>query len=76
MRGKNVKDKIKIFNDKKRFKAIREALADYLASEGCSCFRDSQAHKEAGDRLGKLLKVPAYKDKSGYDFSKYRSKKK
>lgn len=34
---------------------IREALADYIASEGCSCCRNTEAHEDAARRLGKLL---------------------
>lgn len=56
---------------------IRRALGDYVASEGCSCCRDTEAHDEAAERLGKLLRVPKYKDGYGScrDFWKYRSKK-
>lgn len=56
-------------------KEIREALADYIYSEGCSCYRSSN-HEENGARLAKLLKVKMYDDKSGYDWGKYRSKPK
>lgn len=56
-------------------KQLRAALADYMYSEGCSCCQDIEAHKKHEDVLGKLLNVPKYKDGSGYDFSKYRSKK-
>lgn len=53
--------------------AIRRALADYMRAEGCSCCRDSDAHKEAGDALAKLLRVPKYADQSGYNFDKFRT---
>lgn len=53
--------------------AIRTALADYMYSEGCGCCRDDGAHNEAAKRLGKLLRVPKYKDGSGHDFDRYRS---
>lgn len=52
---------------------IRQALADYMRSEGCGCCRDRDAHTAAQERLGKLLNVPKYADNSGYDFSKFRS---
>lgn len=54
-------------------KEIRTAIADYLQSEGCSCCEggDHDNHKSA---IAKLLNVPMYQDKSGYDFSKFRSK--
>lgn len=54
-------------------KEIRQAVADYIRSEGCSCCRDEKAHKRHEARLGKLLRVPKYQDGSGYDFSKFRS---
>lgn len=53
---------------------IRQAVADYMRSEGCSCCRDSEAHERHEERLGKLLRVPKYSDGSGRDFSRYESK--
>jgi hypothetical protein len=53
--------------------AIREAVSDYIGSEGCSCCQGGD-HDDHKARLAKLLGVKMYKDKSGYDFSKYRSK--
>ena len=50
------------------------ALADYMQSEGCSCCRDCDAHKEAEERLAALLKVPKYSDGSGYNFNKFATK--
>jgi len=55
--------------------SIRTAVADYMRSEGCSCFRDSAEHEKNAETLGKLLKVEKYEDGSGYDFSKYRTEK-
>ena len=57
-----------------KLKEIRNAVADYIGSEGCSCCRNSDKHDEAEARLGKLLRVPKYSDGSGYDFSKFRTK--
>lgn len=58
---------------------VRRALADYMQAEGCSCCRNQEAHTKAANELGKLLKVPKYKDTEGclcdHDFSKFRSKK-
>ena len=54
---------------------IRNALADYIASEGCACCRNEEAHTEALNRLGKFLKAKKYKDGSGYDFWQYRTPK-
>lgn len=52
---------------------LRNAIADYMRSEGCSCCRDYEKHEESAARLGKLLNVPKYSDGDGYNFSKYRS---
>lgn len=53
---------------------IRQAFADYYASEGCSCCEDIEPHKEASLRLGKLLGAKMYEDGSGVDWYAYRSK--
>lgn len=53
---------------------IRRALADYIASEGCSCCRDSDRHEEAAKRLGKLLRVKKYPDTGSYNFYAYQTK--
>jgi hypothetical protein len=53
--------------------ALRTAVADYMASEGCSCCRGDD-HEQHADRLGELLGVPKYDDGSGRDFSKFRTK--
>lgn len=54
-------------------KKIREAIANYMSSEGCSCCRDIDGHRKHTEALAKLLGVPPYSDGSGYDFSKYKS---
>ncbi len=56
----------------KKLERIREAVADYMRSEGCSCCRDYEAHKEHTKRLALLLDVPPY-DESGFDFGKFES---
>jgi hypothetical protein len=53
---------------------IRQAFADYYASEGCSCCQNIEPHKEASLRLGKLLGAEMYDDNSVVDWYKYRSK--
>jgi outer membrane murein-binding lipoprotein Lpp len=53
--------------------AVRQAVADYMQSEGCSCCRDIDAHEKHTARLAELLSVPMYDDGSGYEFSKFRS---
>jgi hypothetical protein len=60
-------------DESKRLKELRNALADYIASEGCSCCQNTEAHDAAADRLGKLLRVKRYEDDSGYDFYSYRT---
>lgn len=55
-------------------KQIRQALADYMRSEGCECCRDDAAHRIAEERLAKLLRVSKYKDGSGYDWVKHQTK--
>jgi len=54
--------------------AIRQAFADYYASEGCSCCQDIESHKNASLRLGELLGAKMYEDGSGVDWYAYRSK--
>jgi hypothetical protein len=55
-------------------KNIRQAVADYMSSEGCACCRNVEAHKTHEAALAKLLHVPKYKDGSGYDFGRFRTK--
>lgn len=54
-------------------KAIRNAVADYMYSEGCSCCQNREAHEINRERLAKLLKVPKKDD--WYNFGPYRTKK-
>lgn len=57
-----------------RIATIRRAIADYMYSEGCGCCQ-GELHDEHEREIGKLLNVPMYRDKSGYNFSKFKSKK-
>lgn len=50
---------------------IRQAVADYMASEGCSCCQDTEKHKAAEKTLAQLLDVPMYDDASGYNFAQF-----
>ncbi len=59
---------------REELKAIREAVADYIYSEGCDCCRGSD-HTEDEEVLAKLLKVKKYEDGSGYDFYRYSPKR-
>lgn len=52
---------------------IRQAVADYMASEGCSCCQDTDAHDVAKAKLARLLHVKKYSDGSGWDFAPFRS---
>ena len=57
-------------NAKERIE-IRQAVADYMSSEGCSCCRDIDGHNLHKEKLAKLLGIKKYSDGSGYDFSKH-----
>lgn len=54
---------------------IRQAIADYMRSEGCSCCQDTEAHREHSKRIAELLDVAPYSDNSGFDFTPYRTEK-
>lgn len=73
MKNNNVTDSQKSLLHFK--KQLRTIIADYMQSEGCSCCQNVDAHKEHKESLAKLLSVKKYSDGSGYDFSKYVSKK-
>lgn len=60
-------------SEKKLRAELRNAVADYIGSEGCSCCQNIDEHKQAEERVARLLNVPKYKDGSGYDFGKYKS---
>lgn len=65
--------KLKTISEQKILR-IRRAVADYMASEGCGCCQDVEAHRIYEKRLAQLLDVPMYDDKSGYNFSKFKTK--
>lgn len=52
---------------------IRQLLANYLSSEGCTCCQGSDHDKHLA-ALAKYLNVPKYDDGSGYDFQRYKPK--
>lgn len=63
-------------NDKNKLIAeLRRAVADYMRSEGCSCCQNTRDHSKHEATLANLLRVKKYKDGSGYDFSKYQTKR-
>lgn len=53
---------------------LRQAVANYIRSEGCGCCKGLD-HDEHQATLAKLLKVRKYKDGSGYNFLRYRRPK-
>ena len=55
--------------------AVRRAVANYMRHVGCGCCRDHDKHAAAEKRLGRLLDVPMYDDKSGYDFHQFQTEK-
>lgn len=55
-----------------KFEEIREAIADYIRSEGCMCCEDDD-HDKHKERLAKLLNIPKGSD-GYYIFSEFQSK--
>lgn len=69
-------DKIKseVMKELRKFKKnVKEAIANYMFSEGCSCCEGSN-HDEHKRVIAEMLNVPKYRDGSGYDFSRFCSK--
>jgi len=58
-----------------RKEVVRQLLADYMYSEGCSCCQDTTSHDKQKKQFAELLGVPAYDDNSGYDFFQFKTKK-
>jgi hypothetical protein len=56
-----------------KLKAIRVAVANYVASEGCTCCQNIEEHEKAANQLGELLEFTPYDDGSGYDFYEFKS---
>ena len=54
-------------------KDLRKAIANYIATEGCSCCRDTDGHDSSLSVIANLLNVPKYSDGSGYNFDKYET---
>ena len=57
-----------------KIKEIRQAVADYIRSEGCSCC-EGHSHGTDQRKLGKLLGAKKYKDGLDYDFQPFESPK-
>jgi len=55
-------------------KVIREALANYMRSEGCSCCQDWDEHAKNKKELGELLDCGKYDGEDEYDFYQYATK--
>lgn len=54
-----------------RLEKVRTAVANYIATEGCSCCQHHD-HEAVREELGKLLLVPKYSDGSGRNFEKFK----
>ena len=54
---------------------LRTAVANYIRSEGCSFCGDYEQHQKDTAALGRLLRVPKFKDGSGFNFGLYETKK-
>lgn len=54
-------------------KKLREAVAQYMASEGCACC-EGDSHIDDAKELAELIGMSLHKDKSGVDWLKYRPK--
>ena len=52
---------------------IRQAVANYMQSECCTCCQNVGAGEDNKTTLALLLNVPMYEDRSGWDFSKFKS---
>ena len=72
MANRNMNNKLKTIN----LLAVRKAVANYMQSEGCSCCQDTVNHDKHKTILARLLNIPMYKDKSGYNFAKYENEQK
>ena len=70
---KKIAEKVRVDSDIR--KTIRKAVANYIQSEGCSCCSNIEEHGKAKKKLAKLLNVPKYGDDSGYNFSKFATKR-
>lgn len=57
----------------KKLEIIRQAIADYMRSEGCDCCCNTDVHDKNRAALASLLEVPMYDDLSGYDFNQFSS---
>jgi len=56
-------------------KVIRELIANYMRSEGCTCCQDLEEHADVKRRLGELLNCGKYNDEDEYNFYQYATKK-
>jgi len=55
-------------------KEVRELIANYMRSEGCSCCSDSEAHYINKKLLGELLDCGKYDGEDDYNFHQYATK--
>ena len=54
-------------------RALRHAVADYIAAAGCGCCGDRDDRDAAEAKIAKLLNVPRHDDNSGFDFRRYQT---
>ena len=72
----NLKSALEAVNAVEKIKSdLRQAVADYMRSEGCSCCQDIEGHRQHTKRIAELLGVAPYSDNSGFDFTPYRTEK-
>ena len=55
-------------------KLVRELIANYMRSEGCSCCQDIEEHADVKRRLGELLDCGKYDGEDNYNFYQYATK--
>lgn len=61
--------------DRKERAAMRQAVADYMRTEGCGCCSDREQHDADRAVLAKMLRVPRYPDGSGHNFARFQTNK-
>ncbi len=52
-------------------KEVRELIANYIQSEGCTCCQNIEEHTKAKWRLGELLECGKYNDEDVHNFYQY-----
>ena len=55
-------------------KEVRELIANYMRSEGCTCCQDFEEHAKNKKLLGELLDCGKYDGEDDYNFHQYATK--